>query len=75
MRKLKMAVLILTTILAVSVPFTVFAEPAESNVTDNSRYASEVIETKFRIYNGVLQYRRWNATRGVWVDPYWINAD
>ena len=35
---------------------------------------ADVIEVKFRFYNGVLQYRRWNATQGYWVDPYWINA-
>lgn len=34
---------------------------------------ADVIETKYRLYNGVLQYRRWNATRNYWVDPYWID--
>lgn len=36
-----------------------------------------VIETKFR-YNpttGQLQYRRWNATYGYWVDPDWIDLN
>ena len=33
---------------------------------------ADVIEYKFRTYNGQLQYRRWNATRNYWVDPYWI---
>ena len=27
-----------------------------------------------RMNNGRLQYRRWNATRNYWVDPYWIDA-
>ena len=27
-----------------------------------------------RMYNGRLQYRRWNTTRNYWVDPYWIDA-
>lgn len=32
------------------------------------------IETKFRTtVDGRIQYRRWNATRGYWVDPYWID--
>lgn len=35
-------------------------------------YADE-IEKKWRVNRGVLQYRRWNATRGYWVDPEWIN--
>ncbi|MCD7836695.1 MAG: hypothetical protein LUG83_08645 [Lachnospiraceae bacterium] len=33
---------------------------------------ADVIITKYRTYNGVLQYRRWNETRGVWVDDEWI---
>lgn len=34
---------------------------------------ADVIVTKFRILNGVNQYRRWNETRGRWEDPYWID--
>lgn len=34
--------------------------------------ADEII-TKVRVNNGKLQYRRWNATRGYWVDPDWID--
>lgn len=34
---------------------------------------ADVIVTKTRIYNGKQQYRRWNETRGYWVDPYWID--
>ncbi len=34
--------------------------------------ADEIV-MKFRTYNGKRQYRRWNATKGVWVDPYWID--
>ncbi len=34
---------------------------------------SDVIETKFRTtIDHHVQYRRWNATRGYWVDPEWI---
>lgn len=43
--------------------------------TDNDvcvPYADE-IETIWRANNGVLQYRRWNITRGYWVDPHWID--
>ena len=36
--------------------------------------SSDVIEYKFREYKNRLQYRRWNATRKFWVDPYWIYA-
>lgn len=34
---------------------------------------SDTIETKYRYYNGHLQYRRWNATKGYWVDTHWTN--
>lgn len=35
---------------------------------------AEVIVNKYRNYNGKTQYRRWNETRGYWVDPYWIDV-
>ena len=35
---------------------------------------ADVIVLKTREYQGRLQYRRWNETKGVWVDPYWIDA-
>ncbi len=34
---------------------------------------ADKIVVKYRTYNGVRQYRRWNETKGCWVDPYWIN--
>ncbi len=33
----------------------------------------DVIEMHFRTYNGVDQYRRWNATRNCWVDATWMD--
>lgn len=33
---------------------------------------ADVIVNKYRSYNSKLQMRRWNETRGVWVDPAWI---
>ncbi len=33
---------------------------------------ADVIVRKYRVLNGVVQYRRWNETRGVWVDADWI---
>ena len=35
---------------------------------------ADVIVYQYRIYNGKRQYRRWNETRGYWVDPYWIDV-
>ncbi len=37
-----------------------------------SPHADEIV-TEFRRHNGVIQYRRWNATKGYWVDPDWID--
>ncbi len=33
---------------------------------------ADVIVKKFRVINGVMQYRRWNETKGYWVDSDWI---
>lgn len=35
---------------------------------------ADVIVYKYRFENGKYQYRRWNETRGYWVDPYWIDV-
>ncbi len=32
------------------------------------------IITKYRMYYGKLQYRRWNKATGKWVDSHWIDA-
>ena len=42
-------------------------------VQDVEARVSDTIEMQYRYYNGHLQYRRWNATQGYWVDPYWRN--
>ena len=34
-------------------------------------YADEIV-MKFRVDNNKVQYRRWNQTRGYWVDKDWI---
>ena len=41
----------------------------ESSITPHA----DVIVYKYRLLNGKQQYRRWNETRGYWVDPYWID--
>lgn len=33
---------------------------------------ADIIETYLREYNGMLQKRRWNATRGYWLDADWV---
>lgn len=51
---------------------TVYADSIIKEMPKESNRA-DVIVTKYRVYNGVLQYRRWNDTRGYWVDPDWID--
>ena len=46
---------------------------AEQQQKHDAPYA-DVIVYKYRIENGKQQYRRWNETRGYWVDPYWIDV-
>lgn len=37
---------------------------------------SDIIEYKYRVNaEGKLQYRRWNATKGYWIDATWLNAN
>lgn len=48
-----------------------FPLAAQNNMEDIQPHA-DVIVTKYRAYQGKLQKRRWNETRGYWVDPYWI---
>lgn len=36
---------------------------------------ADVIRWMYReLEDGTIQKRRWNATKGYWVDPYWINV-
>lgn len=46
---------------------TEVVQDVESRIADH-------IEMKYRYYNGHVQCRRWNATQGYWVDPYWQNV-
>lgn len=36
-------------------------------------YVNDIVY-KYRVYQGKLQYRRWNNTKKCWVDSHWINA-
>ena len=75
--KRKVAILILTMLL-VNIGMTVGANEVaviqDTEATqDVEERISDHIEMKYRYHNGHLQYRRWNATQGYWVDPYWKN--
>lgn len=79
MKKRLLCALGAAAIMATAVP-TAFAAnipqapaPQSSKESTISPYA-DIIEYKYRIENGKHQYRRWNRTRGYWVDPDWIDA-
>lgn len=49
------------------------ANASEAKAVSTIQPRADKIVTKYRVYNGVRQYRRWNETKGCWVDPNWIN--
>lgn len=46
--------------------------PTPQSVETGIQPYADVIVTKYRAYQGKFQKRRWNETRGYWVDPEWI---
>lgn len=40
---------------------------------DKELLRADIIEKKYRVHKGVLQYRHWNRTRGCWVEDHWID--
>ena len=57
-----------------------FAQAPVAAVSTNSEVngvepRADIIEYKYRILGDKRQYRRWNATRGYWVDPEWIDLN
>lgn len=50
--------------------YTGLSQTMSTNIFVKPR--TDVIVRKYRTIYGVLQYRRWNETRGVWVDDDWI---
>lgn len=70
------AVIVLTSLTSTAFAAQVQMQPSTPTAVNTSiQPRADQITTEYRIHNGVLQYRRWNATKGVWVDPYWINCD
>lgn len=47
----------------------------EASETAEIEPKADVIYWRYRtLSNGIIQKRRWNATRGYWVDPDWIDV-
>lgn len=70
------AALLLMTVFSIA-PARIGAEDVPCIVTvvhEATPFATEDdIIIKYRKYNGKWQYRRWNDTKKIWVDPYWID--
>ena len=65
----------LCVVLAVACIIPISAVAADSvDLEESVAPRADVIELKYRVYNGLLQVRRWNATWGYWVDPEWITV-
>lgn len=81
MKTLKKGIILLTIIISTSLPVSVFANSIEvepillsEGTEENSTYSTDTIEYVYRTYNGKLQYRRWNATKGYWIDATWLDV-
>lgn len=73
------AVMMITSVVFVSAAEVESAEIEETTINaaitpPDAEIQADVIVWKTRIYNGQLQKRRWNETRDIWVDPYWIDC-
>lgn len=75
--KKKISVLLLAAFCIQFVPASVQAADMEVANTyavssENQVRSTDSIVYKYRMNNGVLEYRRWNETKKCWVDPAWI---
>lgn len=72
-------IIILTTMFLTFTPCSVQAENINvpivgteiENAKDVACPCADIIETKYRICNGKVQYRRWNTSKLCWVDSNW----
>lgn len=77
--KRKIAKFILYILLVITVAIVSISAYDAVTLTDNSAfysravYCADLIQTKYRTYKGVRQYRKWNKTQRYWVLPHWRN--
>lgn len=82
-KKLLIVAAICASLFVVAPAVSVSAAEVESEVQVQSEQSdigiapcADEIVTKFRLVDGKkLQYRRWNQTRGYWVDKKWIDLN
>lgn len=77
---MRKAIIGIALLFALTISPTQAVQASEDNVeieiclNDSGVQRADVIVKKYRVNNGVLQYRRWNETRSCWVDSDWINV-
>ena len=71
----KIMMFVFSAMLILSPALSVRAKITNDFVQSISLQRADVIVKKYRVFNGVLQYRRWNETRGYWVNKKWITMD
>ena len=71
----KIMMFVFSAMLILSPALSVRAKITNDFVQSISLQRADVIVKKYRVFNGVLQYRRWNETRGYWVEKKWITMD
>ena len=80
MKKLKSAIVIgCSAMMLFGSVLGVQAKPVDEKIpiqseaySGNSEMRALDLITYYRVYNGYLQYRRWDATANKWYDPAWI---
>ena len=73
--KIKKGIIITAMILLLaSCPTNTIVYAGEICTKETEERIADKIVVKNREYNGKLQYRRWNETKGYWVDSHWINV-
>ena len=78
----KVVMMILTVVLTMgyimSGPNVVMAsdhEPTYETQGQDAGIMADKIVVRSRVFEGRVQYRRFNATKNRWVDPAWIDED
>jgi len=75
MKKKLLLVLVLLSLLSPLGAVSIFAndEPEPTPPPTITTFA-QVIVTAYKTEFGLTFYRRWNQTKGVWVDQYWTQV-
>ena len=57
------------------VPFTEVTTTVCAATKPTVETKADVVYWVYRVKGDWIQRRRWNETRGYWVDPFWINVE